>query len=85
VTYREFEDPEELRGDLQQFFRRIAEAMVSVPTSLAARRNGRTESERSIGSPVRLGGPLGQPCDKRSALHHQRPVVIALEYDPKIS
>jgi carbamoyl-phosphate synthase large subunit len=24
VTYREFEDPEELRGDLQHFFRRIA-------------------------------------------------------------
>jgi carbamoyl-phosphate synthase large subunit len=26
VTYREFEDPEELRGDLQHFFRRIAKA-----------------------------------------------------------
>ena len=26
VTYREFEDPEELRGDLQHFFHRVAEA-----------------------------------------------------------
>jgi carbamoyl-phosphate synthase large subunit len=25
VTYREFEDPEELRGDLQHFFRRVAD------------------------------------------------------------
>jgi carbamoyl-phosphate synthase large subunit len=26
VTYREFEDPEALRGDLEHFFRRIARA-----------------------------------------------------------
>lgn len=33
VTYREFEDPEGLRGDLQHFFRRIAKATASVPIS----------------------------------------------------
>jgi carbamoyl-phosphate synthase large subunit len=31
VTYREFEDPEELRNDLQHFFHRIAKGMASVP------------------------------------------------------
>jgi hypothetical protein len=31
VTYREFENPEELRGDLHQFFRRVGEAAASKP------------------------------------------------------
>jgi carbamoyl-phosphate synthase large subunit len=41
VTYREFEEPEELRGDLQHFFRRIAKAyglgadLASQPPKLA--------------------------------------------------
>jgi carbamoyl-phosphate synthase large subunit len=34
VTYREFEDPEELRGDLQHFFHRIAKGMASRPLHL---------------------------------------------------
>jgi carbamoyl-phosphate synthase large subunit len=38
VTYREFEDPEELRSDLQHFFGRIAKAMTSAPPDLGARR-----------------------------------------------
>jgi len=37
VTYREFEDPEELRGDLQCFFHRIANAMALAPRSPATR------------------------------------------------
>ena len=31
VTYREFEDPEELRGDLQRFFRRIIQSAAPAP------------------------------------------------------
>jgi carbamoyl-phosphate synthase large subunit len=34
VTYREFEDPEELRSDLQHFFLRIAKGMASRPPHL---------------------------------------------------
>jgi len=48
VTYREFEDPEELRDDLHDFFRRIAGGTTAAtPTSLVARRGGRMESERT--------------------------------------
>ena len=47
VTYREFEDPQELRGDLQHFFHRIAKTTTSVPMSPAIRRNWRTGSERT--------------------------------------
>jgi carbamoyl-phosphate synthase large subunit len=36
VTYREFEDPEELRNGLQHFFRRIAQAMASAPPRVVA-------------------------------------------------
>jgi hypothetical protein len=50
VTYREFEYPEELRGDLQHFFRRIAKAAASAPIS---RGTWRTESERTIRYPLR--------------------------------
>jgi carbamoyl-phosphate synthase large subunit len=38
VTYREFEDPEELRSDLQHFFRRIAKGMASAPPHPIARK-----------------------------------------------
>jgi carbamoyl-phosphate synthase large subunit len=31
VTYREFEDPEELRSDLHDFFKRIAKGRDSAP------------------------------------------------------
>jgi len=34
VTYREFEDPEELRGDLQHFFRRVADQCLKAATPL---------------------------------------------------
>ena len=36
VTYCEFEEPEELRGDLQRFFRCIAKATLSAPFSARA-------------------------------------------------
>jgi carbamoyl-phosphate synthase large subunit len=38
VTYREFEDPEELRSDLQHFFLRVAKSMASGPLHLSRRR-----------------------------------------------
>jgi carbamoyl-phosphate synthase large subunit len=44
VTYREFEDPEELRSDLQDFFRRIAKGMASAPSHLG-RRTARQAAE----------------------------------------
>jgi hypothetical protein len=31
VTYREFEDPEELRADLQRFFYRVARSATAAP------------------------------------------------------
>jgi hypothetical protein len=43
VTYREFQDPEELRGDLQRFFRRIAKDTASAAVSPAIRGIRRTE------------------------------------------
>jgi hypothetical protein len=51
VTYCEFEDPEELRRDLQHFFRRIAKATTSAPISATTRQNWRTESERTNHNP----------------------------------
>ena len=51
VTYREFEDPEELRGDLQRFFRRIAGAAAAAPDSSATPGPGdRSRSARIITS-----------------------------------
>jgi carbamoyl-phosphate synthase large subunit len=50
VTYREFADPEELRGDLQRFFRHIARATTLAPISPTI---WRTESERTIRNPLR--------------------------------
>jgi carbamoyl-phosphate synthase large subunit len=46
VTYREFEDPEELRGDLQHFFRRIAKPATTAPISPATHPIWRTETVR---------------------------------------
>jgi hypothetical protein len=47
VTYREFEDPQELRSDLQHFFRRIAKGMASGPLDLSPRRWIARQAEHS--------------------------------------
>jgi hypothetical protein len=44
VTYREFEEPEELRGDLEHFFRRIAKGATSASISAATHQVWRAES-----------------------------------------
>jgi len=54
VTYREFEDPEELRGELQQFFGRIATATVSAPVQPATRQ---AEPGRTNPHPLRRPDP----------------------------
>jgi carbamoyl-phosphate synthase large subunit len=53
VTYREFEDPGELRGDLQHFFRRIAKGATSASISPATHQIWRTDSLRTNQRPVR--------------------------------
>jgi hypothetical protein len=70
VTYREFEDPEELRGDLQRFFRRIANTTASAPISPATRQNWRTEAVPTSHNPVRRHdlGPSRQPVEQQLAL-----------------
>jgi carbamoyl-phosphate synthase large subunit len=70
VTYREFEDPEELRGDLQHFFRRIAKATASVPISPITSASRRTEAERTNNNPQRRHdlAPSGQPIEQPLAL-----------------
>jgi carbamoyl-phosphate synthase large subunit len=45
VTYREFEDPEELRADLHVFFNRVAKTTAATATSPAIRVSWRTEAE----------------------------------------
>jgi carbamoyl-phosphate synthase large subunit len=54
VTYREFEDPEELRSDLQQFLGRIAKATVSAPVQPATRQ---AEPGRTNPHPLRRPDP----------------------------
>ena len=44
VTYREFEDPEELRADLELFFRRITKPATTAPVSLAGHPTWRTKT-----------------------------------------
>jgi hypothetical protein len=56
-----FEDPEDLRVDLEHFFRRIAKTAASAPISPATRQTWRTEPERTDLWPrpnvyTRLGG-----------------------------
>jgi carbamoyl-phosphate synthase large subunit len=46
VTYREFEDPEELRGDLQHFFRRVADQCMKAAT---------TPPDRALGIAIPAG------------------------------
>jgi carbamoyl-phosphate synthase large subunit len=67
VTYREFEDPEELRGDLQRFFRHIARATTPAPISPTT---WRTESERTNHNPLRRHdlAPSRQPAEQPLAL-----------------
>jgi hypothetical protein len=47
VTYREFEHPEELRGDLEHFFRRISKPAIAMPISPATHPIWRTETVRT--------------------------------------
>jgi carbamoyl-phosphate synthase large subunit len=47
VTYREFEEPEELRGDLEHFFRRIGKGATSASISPATHQIWRAESVRT--------------------------------------
>jgi len=70
VTYRVFEDPEELRGDLEHFFRRIAKAANFAPISPATRQNWRTEPERTDCNRLRRHDlePSRQPIEQRLAL-----------------
>jgi carbamoyl-phosphate synthase large subunit len=70
VTYREFENPEELRGDLRHFFCRVANATAHAPISPTTSRNRRTESERTNYHPPRGRDlrPLGQQDEQRLAL-----------------
>jgi carbamoyl-phosphate synthase large subunit len=70
VTYREFEDPKELRGDLQHFFSRIAKTAASAPISPATRQTWRMEPERTdLNLPRRHDlGPSRQPVEQRLAL-----------------
>jgi carbamoyl-phosphate synthase large subunit len=65
VTYREFEDPEELRGDLQHFFRRVAKGATSTPISPATHQTWRGGSVGTSRRPVRSRdlAPLGRPVE----------------------
>jgi carbamoyl-phosphate synthase large subunit len=53
VTYREFEDPEELRGDLRHFFRRVAKGPTSTPISPATHQIWRVDTVGTSRRPVR--------------------------------
>jgi carbamoyl-phosphate synthase large subunit len=53
VTYREFEDPEELRGDLRYFFRRVAKGPTSTPISPATHQIWRVDTVGTSRRPVR--------------------------------
>jgi carbamoyl-phosphate synthase large subunit len=70
VTYREFEDPEELRGDLQHFFRRIAKPATTAPISPATHPIWRTETVRKNHGalPRHDLSAAGQQLERRLAL-----------------
>ena len=70
VTYREFEDPEELRGDLQRFFHRVAKATAGTATPPSIRVSWRTEAERmpQRPSPGRDLRPLSPQVEQPLAL-----------------
>jgi carbamoyl-phosphate synthase large subunit len=70
VTYREFEHPEELRGDLEYFFRRISKPAIAAPISPATHPIWRTETVRSNHGvlPRRDLAAGGQQVERRLAL-----------------
>ncbi|HEY2534217.1 MAG TPA: hypothetical protein VGJ20_40915, partial [Xanthobacteraceae bacterium] len=74
VTYREFEDPEELRGDLQHFFRRVARGATSTPISPDTYQIWRVDSMGTTRRPVRSHdfAPLGRPIERPLAFGRAR-------------
>jgi len=74
VTYREFEDPEELRGDLEQFFRRIAKGATSSIAS-ATHQIWRAEAGRTNQRALQRHDltPSGRPLQQWHALSPIRP------------
>ena len=70
VTYREFEHPEELRGDLERFFRRITKPATTTAISPATHPIWRTETVRtSHGAlPRHDRAAAGQQVERRLAL-----------------
>jgi carbamoyl-phosphate synthase large subunit len=70
VTYREFEDPEELRGDLQHFFRRVANGPTSTPISPAAYQTWRVDTVGANRSHDLA--PLGRPVERPLAFGRAR-------------
>jgi hypothetical protein len=70
VTYREFEDPEELRGDLQYFFRRVAKGPTSTPISPATYQTWRVGSVGANRSHDLA--PLGRPVERLLAFGRAR-------------
>jgi carbamoyl-phosphate synthase large subunit len=74
VTYREFEDPEELRGALQHFFRSIAKAKAAAPIPL-----GRAAHQDQMAAHNRIAGALVQP--ERAMRLSNRLVPLHSDYD----
>jgi carbamoyl-phosphate synthase large subunit len=74
VTYREFEDPEELRGDLQHFLRRVAKGATSTPISPAIHEIWQVDSVGTSRRPVRSHdlAPLGRPIERPLAFGRAR-------------
>jgi hypothetical protein len=74
VTYREFEDPEELRGDLQHFLRRVAKGATSPPISPATYQTWQVDSVGTSRRPVRSRdlAPSSRPVERPFALDRQR-------------
>ena len=76
VTYREFEDPEELRGDLQHFFHRVANGATSTPISPATTKSGEwipwaLVGDRCEATIWRIGS-----TDRRNARVRSRPCPV---------
>jgi carbamoyl-phosphate synthase large subunit len=69
ATYREFEDPEELRGDLEQFFCRIAKGATSASIAPATHQIWRAESVRTNQKVLQKHDlvPSGRPLEQRHA------------------
>ena len=82
VTYREFEDPEELRGDLQLFFHRVARGATSTPNLAGHLPTWRIDhvgtSRRPVQKP-RFGPPW---VDRSSDRSHSVEPVLRYEHPP---